>query len=216
MRRLVLILFFVSGCVIGMLWARSLQDSSKPIYGVLKKLPYAPDGWFRNGPQIAHLIKTHQVKTVAEVGSWMGRSSILIASMLPSDGFICCIDHFLGSVEHQPGQVCHDQRLPYLYHQFLSNVMQSGLKNKIIPLRMASVEAAKAINFQPDLIYIDASHETKDVYEDLCTWFPIAGDKGLLCGDDWDMPSVRAAVEQFAKEKHLTVVGQTSFWYFKR
>ena len=41
---------------------------------------------------------------------------------------------------------------------------------------------------QPDLIYIDATHDFNNVYLDLGVWFPLVKGHGTLCGDDyfWD------------------------------
>ncbi len=78
---------------------------------------------------------------------------------------------------------------------------------------MSSLDAEKHLsNVIPDLIYIDASHETEAVYQDLTLWFPHVEGRGILCGDDWNWPSVRKAVEQFATEHHLTIESSDNFW----
>lgn len=82
---------------------------------------------------------------------------------------------------------------------------------------MASLEAASKLNeipdrLYPDLIYLDASHDTESVYADLCAWYPFVQGHGILCGDDWTWDSVRIAVYRFANERHLNIEASVSFW----
>jgi hypothetical protein len=163
------------------------------------------------------LIETHHVKTIIEVGSFLGLSTRHIASHLPKGGKVYAVDHWKGSIEHQPGGSAWHPSLPFLYEQFLSNVIHAQLTHKIIPLRMDSAEAAALPCFVlktviPDLIYIDASHETEAVYADLTRWYPFVQGHGILCGDDWTWPSVRFAVEQFASEQGLAISAGFNFW----
>jgi hypothetical protein len=181
-------------------------DSVKPLR------PFVDHGWYSNAKQLHALIDQHHVKIIVEVGAWLGKSTMDLARYLPQDGLVYAIDHWLGSIEHQPGHEHWHAFLPYLYEQFLSNVIHRGLTHKIIPLRMPSLEAAQILDVQPDLIYIDASHETEAVYQDLCAWYPFVKDKGVLCGDDWGWPSVRKAVELFAKQNGLRIICSGNFW----
>jgi len=188
----------------------SPYDSVKEIH------PFVDFGWYNNASHLHDLIAKHQVKTIVEVGVFLGKSAMDMARHLPQDGVLYAVDHFLGSVEHQKGQTFWHPCVPYLYEQFLSNVIHAKLTHKIIPIRMASLEAAIALKeIKPDLIYIDASHDTESVYKDLCAWFPFVQGKGILCGDDWWCPAVRAAVERFAKERGLTIFSSVSFWQLK-
>lgn len=169
--------------------------------------PFVDEGWYYNATQLHNLISKYQVKTILEVGSWFGKSTVDLARRLPEDGKIYAVDHWLGSDENQEGQPHYSPHLPYLYEQFLSNIIHAGLTDKVIPIRMNSCDAARSteIPSELDLIYIDASHDTESVYQDLCLWFPRVKEKGVLCGDDWACPSVRLAVERFAKEEGLKI-----------
>lgn len=92
-------------------------------------------------------------------------------------------------------------------------------------LRTTSLDAAKQIcGFQKHLgwyadyrrffVYIDAGHSYEDVLADCRAWFPLIQEGGILCGDDYREPghkdrteSVSSAVEAFAKEVGLPVIG---------
>jgi hypothetical protein len=165
-----------------------------------------------NRVNIEKLIKKRQVKVVVEVGSWLGASTRHIANMLPEDGVVYAVDHWLGS----PNEDNSAYDIPNLYTQFLSNVIHTNLTHKIIPLRMSSLEAAKTFTVKPDLIYLDATHDFENVYADLQTWFPFVKGHGILCGDDYYWKDdLKRAVDLFAEENNLVVHDMGWFWYYE-
>lgn len=179
-----------------------------PYNEVAEVLPYDGGGWYNNRSQMKRLFQEHEINTVIEVGSWLGKSTRHIARSIPKNGKVYAVDHWLGSLEHQGGE-----NLRKLYQQFLSNIIHKKLTHKIIPIRMASVDAEKALSdIFPDLIYIDASHEMEDVYRDLAIWYPHVKGHGILCGDDWPWPGVQKAVKKFAEENGLLVKSEDAFW----
>ena len=192
---------------------RGYTDNHLPApYNQISPLPFDPQGWFANGEQLESLLKSRKVKIIIEVGSWLGLSTRHMASRLPSGGKLYAVDHWLGSIEHQTRPE-FSELLPHLYEQFLSNVIHAQLTDVIIPIRMDSRSAADYLkSVSPDLIYIDAGHDTASVYADLTTWFPYVQGHGVLCGDDWAWDSVRAAVNHFAFEHNLKVESSGFFW----
>lgn len=185
-----------------------------PPYNTLTALlPFDGHGWYVNSKQVEQLIHERSVRTVIEVGSWLGLSTRHIARLLPEGGKVYAVDHWLGSSEHKTTPE-FARYIPTLYEQFLSNVVHTRLTNKIVPVRMESLDAAKALSdVQVDMIYLDSGHETENVYNDLVAWFPyVMNKKGVFCGDDWCWPSVRAAVEQFAQAFNLEIQVSNNFW----
>ena len=108
---------------------------------------------------------------------------------------VLSIDHWQGSIEHQKSV-----KLQTLYSQFMSNCVQ--FKHIILPIKMSTYDAAQLELPKADLIYIDASHETDDVIQDIENYYPLLKTNGILCGDDWnwrkDRP-VQKAVKYYAK-----------------
>ena len=189
---------------------------NKPIgkvyFKTLELLPYHCAGWHKNKTQLEFLIKQQHPRIVIEVGSWTGLSTCHIASLLDEDSILYAVDHWLGSSEHQDIAI-----RPYLYEQFLSNVIHSGFSFAIVPIKMTSMDAATYLpNIlgvkQADFIYIDASHETDEVFADLTAWYPFVRGHGILSGDDWLWPSVQIAVQRFAEEQNLKIVSHENFW----
>lgn len=178
-------------------------------YSHITPLPFNPQGWYENAPQMEKLFQRFKFHTVLEIGSWLGSSTRHIAGLLPQNGKLYAVDHWKGDDcigDHPCLQNC--------FHQFLSNVIHAGLTDKIIPLRMSSKEAARALNLRPDLIYLDSDHESLAVYEDLQAWYPFVKGRGILSGDDWEhWPSVQMVVRLFAHEQNLNVHSEGNFWY---
>jgi hypothetical protein len=203
--------FFLACCAASSLFAIPQQDLPPP-YDTAEILPFLDHGFYWNAAQIEPLLKQHNIKTIIEVGSWLGSSTRHMASCIPEDGIVYAVDHWQGSREHQAGEDAWIPELEHLYAYFLSNTMHAGLAHKIVPVRMGSLAAAKQLQIQVDLIYIDASHDTESVYNDLAAWYPHLNKEGILCGDDWKDINVRKGVVLFAKMNGLQVMPESNFW----
>lgn len=80
---------------------------------------------------------------------------------------------------------------------------------------LEAVELFRNEGIQPDLIYVDASHDEDSVYKDLQAYFPLIKGRGILCGDDWAWGTVRSAIERFAKENALRIEASHYFWVLR-
>ncbi len=174
--RLSLILCFILGSSL------SCNQADLPApYNSIEVLPFKKHTFFGKAQSegLKQVIGKYNPKTVVEVGSHLGDSTRFIAQLLPKDGMVYAVDHWLGDVSWSYA----NQSIAY--QQFLSNVIHANLCHKIIPMRMTSLEAAELIDATPDLVYIDGSHDYKSVYEDLNAWYPHIKEHGTLCGDDY-------------------------------
>ena len=71
-------------------------------------------------------------------------------------------------------------------------------------LEIESMQAMKA--FHPaslDFVFIDADHTQKAVKDDILAWKNIVRPGGILCGDDYDMESVKSVVDELVSEAHI-------------
>lgn len=91
-----------------------------------------------------------------------------------------------------------------------------------IILRMTSEEAAKAVENDLDFVYIDGAHDLDNKMLDLEIWYPKVKIGGIICGDDFNIPSVREAVEKFTKERNIKFEYSSNcdphppeFWFIK-
>lgn len=124
-------------------------------------------------------------KLVVELGSFLGDSAKFIADNAPN-ATVVCIDHWMGSDEHQEGPYKDIIRNRNLFEAFVVSCW--NYRKRIIPIRARTVDGLRIVSrfgLKPDVIYIDAAHDSVSVTEDLntsCSLFPDA----VLIGDDYE------------------------------
>lgn len=172
-------------------------------------------GWNGDSPIFKYIINQVKPKLIVEVGSWMGQSACTMAASLKElnlDAAVICIDTWLGSKEHWMDlnfrkHLELKNGYPQFYRNFLTNVINKELQDYIIPLPLPSsigVEVLKDLNIKSDMIYIDGSHEYKDVLDDLNNYWDILNPNGgIIFGDDWPWDSVANAVKDFCAQKNI-------------
>ena len=102
--------------------------------------------------------------------------------------------------------------LPCLYETFCA--LSWEYRDRITPIRATTHQGLQQIadaGLRPDLIFVDADHSFDAVMADLehCEQlFPEA----RLVGDDYEAPSVRKAVDNFARERSRTVEAVGKGW----
>ena len=183
-------------------------DSLRPDLDGFNASAYPLDvrGWGSDAPIFQRLLARTRPRLIVEVGSWLGASAIHMAGVcnaLHLDCPIVCIDTWLGSYEFISAGDARDLRLlygyPQVYYQFLANVVQCGHQDRIIPFPQTSLTALRWLYHQgvrADLIYLDGSHDARDVTADIAAALPVLSERGVLFGDDYDSwPDVRRAVE---------------------
>jgi predicted O-methyltransferase YrrM len=140
---------------------------------------------------LAH--KASQHERIVEVGSWMGRSTRALSDNTP--GQVWAVDTWQGSEELK--HFLADKPPDWLYESFIKNM---GERNNVVPVRMPSLEASKALgDILFDMIFIDASHDYENVKQDIEIWRPHLKSGGLLCGHDFapGWPGVIKAVSEY-------------------
>ncbi len=161
-------------------------------------------GWFGKESQdkLTELIDKYNIKTVIEVGSFVGMSAEFFA--LQNVERVWCIDPFVEWASANPDTKKYGKDF---YGQFLTNM--SPYLGTVIPIRMKSEEAIDLPFLQADLIYIDAKHDYDSVWNDLALWAPRA--RKIICGDDYDSnwPGLMRAVDERYPQRKVC----GNFWY---
>lgn len=169
-------------------------------------------GWFVPEAEWLYRWRVEQAPAICfsrfvEVGCWKGRSAAFMAVEIANSEkpiTLYCVDHWKGSNEILHKQ---DPDLPNLYKIFRKNLKDFP---NVIPMRMNSVSAASAFeDGSLDFVFIDASHEYRDVCADINAWTPKIKSSGILAGDDWGWPGVKKAVQELAPRGY--VIGNV--WY---
>ena len=171
-------------------------------------------GWFNDNHKeaLTELIKKHQVKTVIEIGSFLGKSTAFIAKQVDK---VVCIDPFVfwedkdrpnGDVAAYGGEDFFDK--------FWANMTTEGVSQKLEIHRGTSVDSLAVVtNLNPngvDLVYIDGLHDYESVLQDIKLYHSQANK--VICGDDYDenWPGVVKAVNEYYEDD---VKHNGNFWY---
>lgn len=160
-------------------------------------------GWNGTNPIFKKLIQEVNPKTIIEVGSWKGQSTVTLAEN--SNAQIYCIDTWLGAVEFytQPTperDLMKKYGYPQVYYQFLSNIVHHNLQDMVTPIPLPS-NIAHVVAPNAELIYIDASHTYEDVLLDCKNYWNKLENNGIMFGDDYTNScfEVKKAVDEFAQ-----------------
>jgi hypothetical protein len=154
-------------------------------------------------------------QVVIEVGSFVGESAIHMAKLmneLGQTGVIICVDTWYAGFDHYKGapeKIRGHFGRPDLYYRFIANVMSHGVQNRIIPLAMDSINAARVLGWmgvKADFIYVDASHEEGDVLRDYNAYWDLINPGGAMMVDDLTnhFPGVLKDWAKFLKAKKLS------------
>lgn len=173
-------------------------------------------GWFPSESQTTmdKLIKDHDIKTVIEIGCFLGKSTAFIAKrvdkVLAIDPFVKWedIDRPNGDVEKYGGDDFFDK--------FWENMEAEGVDTKITTIRSKSFDARFDAKGEfpkgADLVYVDGLHDYQSVTVDLAMYYPMANK--IICGDDYDenWPGVKEAVDSFFDGKAKVHVEGRIWW----
>ena len=212
---------------------RPLPDSS--IYDGILDVPGISEdrqGWHSTHEIFGKLMRETNARTIIECGSWKGASAIHMADLrmnMVGESFVLyACDTWLGGIDHDltqenPTSVLKRERgYPLLYQQFLYNVAKAGLQNHIVPVVQTSVNAARLLRahgISAELIYVDGSHEGMDPFWDILAYWPLLKKGGIMFGDDWGFPDVKASVFRFLSEAKLwprLELVDDNFWIIRK
>ena len=183
-------------------------------------MKFSQDWFSHNIPAFQHCMSLLPNKQeFLEVGCFEGRATCwMLQNALDKDGRITCIDTFEGGEEHAK----HGVDFTGLRRQFEDNIQETKGENQYVKVIQDNSYQGlaecitKGMEF--DFIYIDGSHQAKDVLTDACMAFNMLRKGGIMLFDDylWDDMSgvlhrpkiaVDAFVNIFADQCKVSVVG---------
>ncbi|OIV38258.1 hypothetical protein BIV57_06910 [Mangrovactinospora gilvigrisea] len=123
-----------------------------------------------------------------EVGTYCGRSTILLAAAARAAGVLCVtVDHHRGSEEQQPGWEYHDPSLvdPDVglmdtLPAFRRTLHHAGLEDHVLALVGRSPQAAALWGAPLGLVFVDGGHTDEHAAADYEGWTPHLAPGGLL------------------------------------
>lgn len=125
-----------------------------------------------------------------EVGSYCGRSTILLAEAARAAGTVAVtVDHHRGSEEQQPGWEYHDPGLvdpdPRVGRmdtlpEFRRTLYAAGLEDQVLAIVGGSARAAALWSGPLALVFVDGGHTDEHATNDYEGWAPHIAPDGLL------------------------------------
>jgi cephalosporin hydroxylase len=180
-------------------------------------------GWTSDHSYLARAIDEVRPQIVVEVGVWKGGSVITMGKKIQELGLnsaIIAVDTWLGSWDHwtQPiwfESLRFESGYSTLYKTFAANILESDLRDIVLPLPLDSLNAAmvlKSKDITPEVVHIDGGHDFDAVLNDLKTWWPRLTLGGALIGDDYYVdgitwPTVREAFHAFFGSRLIENLG---------
>ena len=107
---------------------------------------------------------------VVEIGSFRGRSTIILALAVPDGAEVVAIDPHTGT-DRGPQQWVTSEALGEGDRRaFARNLERAGVSDRVRYVRRRSQEALEAVQRPIDLLYVDGAHRYRPVRDDLAGW----------------------------------------------
>ncbi len=140
---------------------------------------------------------------IAEIGSWKGRSTVVMGLALGDRGEENCrifaIDHHVGSEEHR-NRIAREGST---FDDFRFNIQRMGVSEFIEPLVMKSGEGSRVLaerGIRLRFLFIDGAHDEASVREDIRNFLPLMHPEATIalhdCEEEGGFPGVWKAFEQ--------------------
>ncbi|MBV9214250.1 MAG: class I SAM-dependent methyltransferase [Actinobacteria bacterium] len=145
--------------------AGGLDDALRAIDGV--------EGWL--SPDQAEWLWRHArgVRAggrIVEIGSYRGRSTILLATAAAAGVEIVAIDPHAGN-DRGPQQIEGSASEGEADHRaFLANLSSAGVAGRVRHVRLPSADARGAWSGEIDLLYVDGAHRYRPARDDIRDW----------------------------------------------
>jgi hypothetical protein len=140
--------------------------------------------------RMANQLKNNAV--IVEVGVANGASAIYLANRMREKGKSFKM-HFVDNMDY--GGM--DQM-----NTIWRNIAEHQLQDFVEVIPLDSIEASKKFNGHSiDFLFLDSSHQYKETYQSIQSWYPKIIDEGIFAGHDYyEYKGVRKAVDELIPE----------------
>ena len=149
---------------------------------------------------------------LVEIGSFHGRSAIVMASVLADGARFVAIDPHAGG-DRGPQEIeAEASRGEADHHAFAANVRAAGVEDRVQHLRLMSSDAHGAVVGPVDVLYVDGAHRFGPARADLVNWGERVREGGtMLVHDSFSSIGVTlATLASVTFGPHWRYVGRTS------
>ena len=133
--------------------------------------------------------------TIVEIGSFQGRSTIVLASAAPPEAVVIAIDPHAGN-DRGPQEIDGFEDAAADDHAtFVANLERAGVAERVRHLRMFSDAALGEVDGAIDVLYVDGAHRYAPARADIRDWGARVGDGGtMLIHDSFSSLGVTFAI----------------------
>ena len=108
--------------------------------------------------------------TIVEIGSFRGRSTIVLARAAPPDARVVAIDPHAGG-DRGPQEIAADAARGEADHAaFVANLRRAGVADRVRHVRRPSQSALGEVFGGIDLLYVDGAHRFRPALRDVARW----------------------------------------------
>ena len=132
---------------------------------------------------------------IVEIGSFQGRSTIVLASGAPDEAIVIAIDPHAGN-DRGPQEISGYESAAEGDHEvFVANLARTGVAERVVHLRMFSDVALDEVAGQIDVLYVDGAHRYAPARTDIRDWSKRVAPGGtLLIHDSFSSLGVTLAI----------------------
>lgn len=138
--------------------------------------------FFYNGfKELCEYLKIHNVKTILEIGGYVGESLSMFKKYIGQDVLIITIDPFLNMEDEN--DILKNQNFKIVEEEFNNKTLNLSNYGKI---KLTSNEAFNLFKENIfDVVYIDGLHTYMQVKNDILNFSPLLKIGGFICGHDY-------------------------------
>jgi len=181
-------------------------------HGVLKSVEYPAAVWSISDETLDTIRReSPHFKLFIEIGTFIGQGVLAITRYFAAHEIQCpvvTVDTYAGTMLIDVG--VKEKQLGFMRY-FDRAVLgtfftQKGLGETTFPVQATARDFFRKfyyLGMKASHIYLDASHEYLDTYEELKLAWECTEEGGVLAGDDYNWPTVKAAVDRFCAERRI-------------
>jgi predicted O-methyltransferase YrrM len=128
------------------------------------------EGWLTDEQARRLFERASEAQRIVEIGSFRGRSAIVMAKAAPPGAELVAIDPHAGN-DRGPQEIEADAARGNEDHRaFVANLERAGVAGSVRHVRLPSQDALGEVDGELDLLYVDGAHRFGPARDDLARW----------------------------------------------
>jgi predicted O-methyltransferase YrrM len=169
------------------------------------------EGWLTEAQAASLAAAARGARRIVEIGSYRGRSTIVLARAAPPGAEVIAIDPHAGNDRGPQQWVGTADEGEADHMAFVANLARAGVAERVRHVRRRSQDALDAVPPPIDLLYIDGAHAYGPASQDIAGWGARVAPGGtLLIHDAFSSVGVTLAIGRLLlTSRELRYVGRT-------